>query len=197
VTRAAHAVLAALAALTLGASGPAGVIGPAALGVVPADEVLPAAKTVGEPVDRPVPIEPVVPVVPVVPVYVGDDGEIVDPDRLAAWLQVHDSPMAEYASDLVLAGVAYDVDPRLVVTIAMTESTAGRYQPAGSHNAWGWGGSSGLVRWRSWTESIHDFTARFSSRYDTDNLDQRMARTYCPPCADHWLSTVRSVYADI
>jgi hypothetical protein len=105
--------------------------------------------------------------------------------------------MAEYASDLVLAGIAYDVDPRLVVAIAMTESTAGgtsrptRTTPgAGAgRRAWCAGGS--------WTEAIHDLHRRFSSRYDTDSLDHRMARKYCPPCADHWLSTVRTVYEDI
>jgi hypothetical protein len=194
VTRAAHAALAALAALTLGASSPAAVLAPAAFGAEPGVEV-PVAKTVGAAIARPEP--PVARPEPPDPAYFGDDGEVVGPDRLARWLEEQGSPMADYASDLVVAGIAHDVDPRLVVAIAMTESTAGRHKPADSHNAWGWGGSSGLVRWGSWPEGIHTFTERFAALYDADSLDRRMALKYCPPCADHWLSTVRAVYADI
>ncbi len=143
--------------------------------------------------------EPVEPPEPPEPVYLGDDGEHVDAERLRAWLDDVDSPLTDHAETIIEAGVAYDVDPRLVVAIAMTESTAGHHKPAGSHNAWGWGGDgpSGLAAWDSWPEAIDHFTWRFSELYDASSIDRAMERRYCPPCDGHWLSTVRSVYGDI
>jgi hypothetical protein len=133
------------------------------------------------------------------PVYLGADGERIDVDRIRDWLEGRGSPLAPYAEDLVAAGVAYDVDPRVVLGIAGIESTVGEELPPGSHNAWGWNGDGphGLATWDSWEEAIDDYTARLGRLYDTDDVDEDFARTYCPPNWEKWLDTVRWVIDDI
>ena len=132
-------------------------------------------------------------------VFEGADGEVVDADRLRVWLEDRDSPMAEHAEDLVRAGLEHDVDPRLVVGIAAIESSAGKRLPPGSHNAWGWNGDGphGLKAWPSWPAAIDGFTEGLARVYDTDNVDERMARKYVPPNWQKWLRTVRWVMEDI
>lgn len=132
-------------------------------------------------------------------VFVGADGERIDAPRLEGWLAERGSPLAAYARDLVAAGNRHEVDPRLVVGIAVIESSAGQHLPPGSHNAWGWhgGGSHGLAAWGSWPESIEAFTEGLARVYDTDQVDERMARTYVPPNWRTWLRTVRWVIDDI
>jgi hypothetical protein len=133
------------------------------------------------------------------PVYHGSDGETIDAERLRSWLEGRGSPLAPYADDFVAAGIAHDVDPRLVIGIAAIESTVGEQLPPGSHNAWGWGGSGphGLAAWPSWPVAIDAFTERLGALYDTEVIDERMARTYCPPNWRAWLDTVRWVFDDI
>lgn len=132
-------------------------------------------------------------------VYTGNDGEEIDVDRLRTWLEGRDSPLAAYTEELIRAGLDHDVDPRLVVGIAAIESSVGIALPPGSHNAWGWGGNGahGLAAWPSWPVAIDTFTERLGALYDTDNVDETMARRYCPPNWRQWLRTVRWVMQDI
>jgi len=131
--------------------------------------------------------------------YEGADGEPIDATRIRAWLEDRGSPMAPYAEELVTAGIAHDVDPRLVVGIAAIESSAGEALPPGSHNAWGWGGGGayGLAAWPSWPAAIDDYTEGLARVYDTDHVDETMARKYVPPNWQKWLRTVRWVIDDI
>lgn len=133
------------------------------------------------------------------PVYDGADGERIDAPRIRAWLEERNSPMAPYAEELVAAGTEHDVDPRLVVGIAAIESSAGKRLPPGSHNAWGWGGNGahGLAAWPSWPVSIDEFTEGLARVYDTDDVDETMARKYVPPNWQKWLRTVHWVMDDI
>ncbi len=132
-------------------------------------------------------------------VYEGADGERIDPPRIQAWLEGRNSPMAPYAEELVTAGIDHDVDPRLVVGIAAIESSAGKRLPPGSHNAWGWNGRGayGLAAWPSWPVAIDTYTEGLARVYDTDNVDESMARTYVPPNWQKWLRTVHWVMDDI
>lgn len=133
------------------------------------------------------------------PVYTTDDGDEIDAERIASYLGARGAPLADHAETLVAAGVEHDVDPRLVVAIALAESNGGERLPAGTHNAWGWAGSGphGLKAWSSWEESIHDFTARLAENYDVDHVDASFAQTYVPPNWRWWLDTVRAVMAEI
>lgn len=126
------------------------------------------------------------------PVYEAADGERIDADRVFSFLDGRDAPLAAHADTIVAAGIEHDVDPRVVVAIAIAESNGAEMKPAGTHNAWGWGGSGprGLRAWSSWEESIDDFTARLGALYDTDNVDWDFASTYCPPNTQWWHDTV-------
>ncbi len=133
------------------------------------------------------------------PVYPAADGERIDAERIRAFLAGRGSPLAAEAETFVAAGIAHDVDPRVVVGIAIAESNGGERLPAGSHNAWGWGGSGphGLAVWGSWEESIHDYTERLGQRYETDGVSGEFARTYCPPNWRWWHDTVTWAVAQI
>lgn len=133
------------------------------------------------------------------PAYHASDGEVIDVERIRTWLENRDAPLAAYAEELVEAGITHDVDPRLVVAIATMESSAGLRLPPGSHNAWGWGGSGahGLHHWPSWEVAIDDYTQRLGRLYDTEQVDETFARTYCPPEWRRWLETVTWVIGDI
>lgn len=125
--------------------------------------------------------------------YPAADGEVVTPERIFAFLDGRNSPLAAHAETFVAAGIAHDVDPRVVVAISIAESNGGEMKPAGTHNAWGWGGSSGprgLRAWDSWEQSIDHYTERLGALYDTDNVDWEFASTYCPPNTQWWYDTV-------
>ena len=125
--------------------------------------------------------------------YPAADGEVVTPERIFAFLDGRGSPLADHAETFVAAGIEHDVDPRVVVAIAIAESNGGEMKPAGTHNAWGWGGSGGprgLRAWDSWERSIDHYTERLGALYDTDNVDWDFASTYCPPNTQWWYDTV-------
>ncbi|TVP73210.1 MAG: hypothetical protein EA340_02550 [Nitriliruptor sp.] len=125
--------------------------------------------------------------------YTAADGEVVTPERIFAFLDGRNAPLAAHAETFVAAGIAHDVDPRVVVAISIAESNGGKMKPAGTHNAWGWGGSggpSGLRAWDSWERSIDHYTERLGALYDTDNVDWEFASTYCPPNTQWWFDTV-------
>ena len=125
--------------------------------------------------------------------YTAADGEVVTPERIFAFLDGRNSPLAAHAETFVAAGIAHDVDPRVVVAISIAESNGGKMKPAGTHNAWGWGGSGGprgLRAWDSWEQSIDHYTERLGALYDTDNVDWEFASTYCPPNTQWWFDTV-------
>ena len=127
------------------------------------------------------------------PAYVAADGEVIDAERIFGFLDGRGAPLAEHAETIVAAGIAHDVDPRVVVAIAIAESDGAKMKPAGTHNAWGWGGSGGprgLRAWGSWEESIDAYTERLGVLYDTDNVDWEFASTYCPPNTRWWFDTV-------
>ena len=145
--------------------------------------------------------EPAVPPLPAIDpaareamVYVGADGERITTGRIAEYLERFGSPMAPYAEDFVAAGVRYDVDPRLIVAISALESQFGVHDGAG-HNAWGWGG--GRIGWSDWPTAIDRFTYELGARYDTDDVDEGFASTYCPPNSGRWLASVRAHFAAI
>ncbi len=125
-------------------------------------------------------------------VYAAADGERIDAERIRDFLAGRGSPLADQAETFVAAGIAHDVDPRVVVGIAIAESNGGERLPAGTHNAWGWGGSGphGLAAWGSWEESIHGYTELLGQRYETDDVSVEFARTYCPPNWRWWHETV-------
>jgi len=96
------------------------------------------------------------------------------------------SPMAGHGRTFAEAAWDYGVDPRWSPAIACIESTKGEYCFL-PYNAWGWLGES----WNDWDSAIRAHVDYLASVYGyTISMDA--ARTYCPPTAAHWYSSVLS-----
>ena len=125
--------------------------------------------------------------------YVGRDGQVITPERIARFLAAHDSPLLPHATQIVATAARYRVDPRWIVAIAGTETTFGRYHKG--YNAWGWDAPHGLRRWTSWEEAIESYTRHFSRGYRTRDPDHIGARY--APFAPEWPATTRLFFSRI
>lgn len=140
--------------------------------------------------------EPVSPAPPVAaPEYLGADGRLVTVGRIRTFLVRRGSPLADYANDIVQAGVRHGVDPRVVVAIAGVETAFGAR--AAGFNAWGW--ARRHVRWHSWEQAIDEFTRGLASGYRSLRTGRfaRASRSYCPPCGDRWGRVVGAIFRTI
>jgi len=78
-------------------------------------------------------------------------------ERLASFLNSHKSVLAEDAGHFVSEADRLNLDWKLVAAIAGVESTFGKFVPAYSYNAWGWGiftGKSDGVHFADWKDGI-------------------------------------------
>jgi len=125
--------------------------------------------------------------------YVGEDGQVITPARLARFLEAHESPLLPHAHRIVATATRYRVDPRWIVAIAGTETTFGRYHKG--YNAWGWDAPNGLRRWASWEEAIESYTRHFARGYRTRDPDHIGARY--APFAPEWPATTRLFFSRI
>ena len=72
---------------------------------------------------------------------------------LEGFLLQYDSPLAPYAGDFIKYADEYNLDWRLVASIAGLESTFGKRIPYQSYNGWGWGVyGDNVIRFDSWTD---------------------------------------------
>ncbi len=74
---------------------------------------------------------------------------------LREYLEEKNSPLAPYAQDFVENADKYNLDWRLVASIAGLESSFGKHIPYNSYNGWGWGiYGDNVKRFNSWDEGI-------------------------------------------
>jgi hypothetical protein len=94
-------------------------------------------------------------------------------ERLQAYLEKHQSPLAEYAACFIQTADKYDFDQLdldyLVPAITGVESTFGKFYPQGSYNAYGW--ANGNYRWNSWEESIDHVSRVLKEKYIDQGAD--------------------------
>jgi hypothetical protein len=100
---------------------------------------------------------------------------------LSKYLESYDSPLQYHAQDFVDAADEYNVDWKLVPSIAGVESTFGKHIPGGhgeyiSYNAWGWGvyGDQSLG-FRSWRDGIYTVTGGLRKGYLNKGLNDPYA----------------------
>lgn len=100
---------------------------------------------------------------------------------LQSYLQKYNSPMVDNAQDFVDAAEQYELDWRLVASIAGVESTYGKHILPGSYNPFGWGG--GRIHFDSWRDAIYTVSKGISEKYVKDGLDTpyKMQTRYAPP----------------
>ena len=85
---------------------------------------------------------------------------------LESYLKDIDSPLAPHAGKFVETADKYNLDWKLVVSIAGLESGYGKHQPTGSYNGWGWGYNNGSVKYFvSWDEAIEEISRGLRQGY--------------------------------
>ena len=91
---------------------------------------------------------------------------------LEGFLLQYDSPLAPYAGDFIKYADEYDLDWRLVASIAGLESTFGKRIPYQSYNGWGWGVyGDNVINFDSWTDGIETISHGLRTRYLKDKPD--------------------------
>lgn len=88
---------------------------------------------------------------------------------LEGFLESYDSPLAPFAADFIENADKYNLDWRLVASIAGLESTFGKHIPYNSYNGWGWGiYGDNMIRFNSWPEGIETISQGIRTRYLKD-----------------------------
>jgi cell wall-associated NlpC family hydrolase len=124
--------------------------------------------------------------------------------RIDEFLASRGSPMAGYGQAFVDAGRAYDVDPRLLVSISGIETSFGTASGAGTdivgHNAWGWGPH---IAFADWPTAIDTITKGLRDGYLSQGLttiDQIVGR-YAPASDGNdesgWAATVGQYFREL
>jgi hypothetical protein len=101
--------------------------------------------------------------------------------RLVSFLQEKDSPLANYAADIIAAADANKIDWRLLTAIAGLESMYAKRVIPGSFNAYGWGG--GYIFFDNWRSSIYHVSSKLRTNYNKKGLTTPylIGRVYAPP----------------
>jgi hypothetical protein len=110
-------------------------------------------------------------------------------EKIREYLARYNSPLEPYAVDLITAADEYGLDHRLLVAIAMQESTLCKKIPVGSNNCWGFGiyGKT-VTRFADYREGIYTVSKALSTRYKVKGLvtpDQIMTM-YTPSSNGSW-----------
>lgn len=88
--------------------------------------------------------------------------------QLEAYLESHNSPLADKAEVFVREADKHKLDWKFVAAIAGTESTFGKHIPPGSYNAWGWGiptGARSGIGFDTWEHGIATVSEGLATRY--------------------------------
>ncbi len=92
-----------------------------------------------------------------------DEGKV---ERIRQFMAKYKSGLEPYAADVVASAEQYGLDERLIVAIAMKESTLCKTIPEGSHNCWGFGIYGGKVTtFSDYREGIYIVSKALGTRY--------------------------------
>lgn len=114
-------------------------------------------------------------------------GQDAIPELVRQYLEKHDSPMAPYADDLVMAARKYNLDPLLLVAIAQCESNLGKKMPDGCNNPFGWGiHSQGTLCFDTWQQGFQTVAKGLRDKYLNNGMDspEELMVRYTPPALD-------------
>ncbi len=116
---------------------------------------------------------------------------------LANYLESKNSPLQYHAQDFVDAANTYQVDWKLVPSIAGVESTFGKHIPGG-YNAWGWGvyGDQALG-FKSWRDGIFTVTGGLKKNYIDKGLIEPYAMNRKYAASPAWGGNVSYFIADL
>ena len=114
--------------------------------------------------------------------------------KLRRYLRSLNSPLFDYADLLVEEADKYGYDYRLLVAIALQESTGCKFIPDNSYNCWGWGIYGDTVtRFDSYDEAIRTVSAGIKKNYLDKGLitTEQIMKKYTPGSNGSWARAVR------
>ena len=118
---------------------------------------------------------------------------VIKVENVRAYLTERNSPLAQYAQEIVKAADEYGIDYRLLPAISIIESSGGIHTFR-TYNAWGWGKKN----FSSWEEGIWAVSKGLGNYYSRGlNTPQKISVYYCPPSAGEWARKVSSVMREI
>lgn len=111
--------------------------------------------------------------------------------QLEATLRAYNSPMTQYAAELITIAEKYQLDWTLLAAIAGTESSFGKRMPSNCLNPYGWGiyGTNRLC-FASFPEAAEAVARGLTTRYNTSSLES-IGRTYNKVSTEGWISHTR------
>ncbi len=114
-------------------------------------------------------------------------------EKIRAFLAKYNSPLEPYAVDLVDAADQYGLDRRLLVGIAMQESTLCKKIPVNSYNCWGFGiYGTKVTRFADFREGIYTVSKALATKYKTRGLvtPNQIMTMYTPGSNGSWAKGV-------
>ncbi len=116
---------------------------------------------------------------------------------LAAYLAKYNSPLQHHAQDFIDAARVYNLDWKLVASIAGVESTFGKFIPGG-YNGWGWGVyGTQAIYFNSWTEGIFTVSKGLRENYVNKGLTEPYAMNRVYAASFHWGGNVTYFMNDL
>lgn len=113
---------------------------------------------------------------------------------LEKFFKKYNSPLINHAETFVLVAERYNMDYKLLPSIACMESTCAKFLINGSYNPFGWGiYGSNVVRFKNYDEAIETVGKGIYTGYVLKGADtpEKIAPIYTPPNHRNWLSGVR------
>lgn len=133
------------------------------------------------------------------PVFEQIESKQLDEDAkvLAEYFALRNSPLEAHAQDFIDAAKEYDLDWKMLPSIAGVESTFGKFIPGG-YNAWGWGVyGNQAIYFKSWKEGIFEVAKGLRENYLDQGLNDpyQMNRIYA--ASPSWGSKVAYFMKDL
>ncbi len=116
---------------------------------------------------------------------------------LAAYLSNFNSPLQDNAQDFIDAADTYNLDWKMVASIAGVESTFGKHIPGG-YNAWGWGvyGTQAIF-FSSWRDGIFTVSKGLRENYLNKGLTDPFSINRIYAASPTWGTHVSFFMADL
>lgn len=116
---------------------------------------------------------------------------------LSNYLAKYNSPLQYHAQDFIDAANQYDLDWKLLPSIAGVESTFGKQIPGG-YNAWGWGVyGNQAIYFQSWREGIFEVARGLRENYLNRGLEDPYAINRVYAASPRWGSKVSFFMKDL
>lgn len=121
-------------------------------------------------------------------------------EALVKFFEKYNSPLAEFAREIVIAADEYGLDYRLLPAIAMQESTLCKKMPKESFNCWGFGIYGGKVtRFSDYAHAIDTISRAIARDYHAKGLydPADIMKKYTPSNKGEWAENVSYVMGRI